>query len=416
MIDRNVRQLALSSLRHFRVTVINGPRQSGKTTLLRDLVADLGTFTTLDDDQTLQYALFDPTSFVDGVSSPLAIDEVQRGGDRLVLAVKASVDRSGRPGSFLLAGSTRFLTVPQLSESLAGRAEIIDLWPFSQGEIVGVRDRFIDVAFVDPRELVQTRPELLTREDLFARVVAGGFPEPLALPAEVRGRWFRNYLRTVIERDVVEASAVRQADELPRMVRLLAANTAGELVPSRIAGDLKLGDDATRRYLSLLELVGLLVRIPAWVPSLTTREKRHPKAVLVDTGLAAASLGLGLQSLLRAPSQMAGSLLESFVTMELVKQSTWADTPVVIRHWRDRGGAEVDLIVEAVDGRIVAIEVKASQSVTPADLRHLQRLRDALGDRFVAGIVLHLSTTAAQLGDRLCSLPVSTLWSQFSSQ
>lgn len=410
MLARFLSGPATSSQQVFRVTVINGPRQSGKTTLLNSLVGISGRYVTLDDDQTLEYALSDPADFVNGDSWPLAIDEVQRGGDRLVLAIKAAADRDTRKGHFLLAGSTRFLTVPHLSESLAGRAEILDLWPLSQGELTGIQESFIDIAFSDPTAFLGAQPEQLSRVELFSRVVSGGYPEMIDQSPATTRRWFRNYLRTVIERDIVEASAIRQADELPRLLRLLAANTAGELVPSRMAGDLHLGDDVVRRYLGLLEMVGLLVRTPAWLPSLTAREKRHSKATLVDTGLTAAILGLNHEVLAAAGAQMAGPFLESFVTMEIRKQLSWSDTGVQLRHWRDRSGAEVDLVMEAPDGRIVAVEVKAGTSVTAADTRHLSALRDRLGERFVAGIVLTTGQRPERFGDRIWALPVSALW------
>jgi uncharacterized protein len=411
MYQRFLAERVSESLSVFRVTVVNGPRQSGKTTLLRSFVANSGSYASLDDDRSLAYALTDPTDFVANGQAPFAIDEVQRGGDPLVLAVKSAVDTANRKGMFLLAGSTRFLTVPQLSESLAGRAEVLDLWPLSQGELAGARETFLDTAFESPTRFGESQLIGSTRAELLARVAAGGFPEVVDEPSKVRQRWFRSYLRTVIERDIVEASAIRQADEMPRLVRLLAANSSGELVPSRLAGHLRLGDDVVRRYLGLLELVGLLVRIPAWLPSLTSREKRHDKTVLVDTGLALAVLGISDDALATPGSPMAGALLEAFVIMELRKQLSWSDTGIELRHWRDRTGPEVDVILESPDGRIVAVEVKATSSVTAADVRHIAALRDRLGDRFISGVVLCTATRAARFGDRIWTLPVSSLWS-----
>jgi uncharacterized protein len=149
------------------------------------------------------------------------------------------------------------------------------------------------------------------------------------------------------------------------------------------------------------------------MPSLTTREKRHPKAVITDTGLACAVLGLDAKRLAAPASPMAGALLETFVTMELIKQATWSMTSPAIRHWRDRNGAEIDLVLEADDGRIVAIETKAAQTINPADTKHLAALRTVLGDRLKIGIVFHLGTRATSLGDRLLALPIQTLWGRY---
>ncbi len=416
MIERHLLRVALESLRSFRVTVINGPRQSGKTTLTRRLVdgvhgaGGVGSYWSLDDESVRAAARLDPHGFVEHGSSPMAIDEVQRGGNDVILAVKSVVDRRNDRGQFVLAGSTRFLSVPQLSESLAGRAEILDLWPLSQGELVGVRESFLDTLLTAPDHLTRQRFEVLDRPTLFGRLVRGGYPELIEASAVGAARWYRNYVRTVVERDIVEASAITQADELPTLLRLLAANTSGETVMARLAGDARMSVDTVTRYLALLELVGFVVRIRAWTPSLTSREKRHPKVTITDTGLACALLGRNADSLGMVGSPLTGPLLESFVTMELVKQLGWSDRQPTIRHWRDRNGAEVDLIIEDPDGTIAGVEVKAAATVSPGDVRHLSTLRDKLGERFSAGVLLYLGDGVVPLGERIWALPVSMMW------
>lgn len=410
VIERHLLRVAEESLRGFRVTVINGPRQSGKTTLAKQLVEGAGSYWSLDDESVRAAARLDPHGFVEQGSSPMAIDEVQRGGNDVVLAVKSIVDRRHDRGQFVLAGSTRFLSVPQLSESLAGRAEVLDLWPLSQGELVGVRETFLDVLLTDPDQLARRRFEQVDRRVLFDRLVRGGYPELVEAPPAQAARWYRNYVRTVVERDIVEASAITQADELPKLLRLLAANTSGEMVTARLAGDARMAVDTVSRYVGLLELVGFVVRIRAWTPSLASREKRHPKVVITDTGLTCGLLGRNANGLGMATSPLTGPLLESFVTMELVKQRGWSDRQPTIRHWRDRNGAEVDLIVEDDNGSIAGVEVKASSTVSPGDVKHLQGLRNKLGDRFTAGVVLYLGDRVVPLGERIWALPVSMLW------
>ena len=222
-------------------------------------------------------------------------------------------------------------------------------------------------------------------------------------------------MRTVVERDVVEASAITQADELPMLLRLLAANTSGEMVTARLAGDARMSADTVSRYVGLLELVGFVVRIRAWTPSLTSREKRHPKVVITDTGLACSLLGRDADALGMVTSPLTGPLLESFVTMELVKQCGWSSRQPTIRHWRDRNGAEVDLIVEDDSGTIAGVEVKAASTVSPADVKHLQGLRDKLGDRFTAGVVLYLGDRVVPLGERIWAFPVAMLWADLTT-
>ena len=411
MLERHLLLVAQDSLRSFRVTVINGPRQSGKTTLAKQLVGSSGTYWSFDDESVRAAARLDPHGFVERGPLPVALDEVQRGGDAVVLAVKSIVDRRNERGQFVLAGSTRFLAVPRLSESLAGRAEILDLWPLSQGELLGVRESFLDELLRDPAQLVNRRCEGIDRSALFDRLLRGGFPELIDSTPQMASRWYRSYVRTVVERDVVTSSAITQADELPTLLRLIAANSSGELVSSRLADDARMSVDTVSRYLGLLELVGLIVRIRAWTPSLTSREKRHPKVAITDTGLACALLGRNVDGLGSPLSQMTGPMLESFVAMELIKQRGWSQRQPAIRHWRDRNGAEVDLIIEDDDGTIAGIEVKASASVTPADVRHLRLLQEKLGSRFVAGVVLYLGDAVVQLGTALWAAPVSLLWS-----
>lgn len=411
VIKRHLLQVGHESLRSFRVTVINGPRQAGKTTLVGQLVEDEGSYWSLDNETVRAAALVDPHGFVDTGTYPMAIDEVQRGGNNLVLAVKSVVDSRQDRGQFILAGSTRFLSVPQLSESLAGRAEVLDLWTLSQGEICGVRERFLDVLISQPDQLPLRRCEQLPRDDLFARITRGGYPELIDAPPSIVPRWFRSYVRTVVERDVIEASAITQADELPTLLRLIAANSSGELVNSRLASDARLSSDKVDRYIGLLELVGLVVRIRAWTPSLTSREKRHAKAIITDTGLACGLLGRSAEALGSPLSPITGSMLESFVAMELIKQCGWSERQPTIRHWRDRNGAEVDLIIEDDSGSIGAIEVKASSSISASDARNLHVLRDKLGERFTAGVVLYLGQEIVPLGQSTWALPVSALWS-----
>lgn len=410
MFRRHLLEIAEESLQMFRVTVINGPRQSGKTTLAQQLVDPSGSYWSLDDEQVRSTARLDPHGFVEQAEKPMAIDEVQRGGDAVVLAVKSIVDRRNDRGQFVLLGSTRFLTVPQLSESLAGRAEILDLWPLSQGELLNVKETFIDALFDAPDQLLGRRREIVHRDDVFARVVKGGYPELMdASPSQSR-RWYRNYLRTVVARDIIEASAIRQAEELPKLLRLIAANSSGEFVIARLAGDARMSVELANRYVALLELVGLVARIRAWTPSLTSREKRHPKIVVTDTGLACGVLGRDIDGLGSPTSAMTGPLLESFVTMELVKQLGWSQTHATLRHWRDRNGAEIDLILEADNGTIAAIEVKASASVSESDVRHLRTLQQRMTDKFVAGVVLYLGDQVLPLGERIWALPISILW------
>lgn len=393
--------------------VLNGPRQAGKSTLLELMHQRMGgSLTTLDSRDALRSARTDPTGFVVDRPAPVFIDEVQRGGDPLVLAIKAAVDSHPMDhGRFVLAGSSRFLSVPTITESLAGRVRIVDVWPFSQGEIDGTGDRFIDLLFGETPELRALRPAALERPELFERVARGGFPVATSLSnPRLRRDFFVDYVATLTQRDLVELRRPRSVVDVARLVQAVLARTGQELVPATLARDLGLTHDTIRDYLGLLETIYLHHLLPAWSTNLSSRAVRRPKVHAVDSGLAAALLGVGAEALRRPDHPLAGPLLESFVAGELRRQLTWSETLARIYHYREQGGREIDIILESADGSVSAVEVKAARDVDEHDFRHLATLRDRLGERFVNGVVLHIGTHPYSFGDRLTALPVSALW------
>lgn len=410
---RRAASLLAEARETFRVVVVNGPRQSGKSTLLNLTAKPAGAeVVTLDDRAVLRLARTDPAGLVHDYPKPLFVDEVQRGGDPLVLAIKAWVDRHARQrGQFILAGSSRFLTVPTLSESLAGRVRIVDLFPFSQGEIEGTSDGFVDLVFNDPDGLRDVRPPALRRVEAMERVVRGGFPPVQQLEsARSRAAWFADYQRTLVQRDLAELRRVRQAVEVPRLIRLLAGLSGSELNMSLLARGLDLTGDTIRSYLALLETIYVHHTLPAWSAGFVSRAKRRPKIHFIDSGLAAAALGMNVERLSVPTEPRAGPLLESFVVGELARQRTWAETPVDLFHFRDREQREVDVVLESADGRVVGVEVKAAIDIDEADTRWLRWLRDHLGQRFVHGVVLHLGDRPLPFGDRITGLPLAALW------
>nr|WTA71393.1 ATP-binding protein [Micromonospora sp. NBC_00855] len=394
-----------------RVTVVNGPRQAGKTTLLEMfLTSHGGTYRSLDDREELAAALADPVAYVDNGDRPLIVDEVQRGGESLILAIKRRVDRNRVPGQFVLSGSTRFLTVPTLSESLAGRAAFVDLWPLSMAERTHSIEDFLQSKLGKPQEFLGTISPW-TRAQYLDLVTTGSFPEAIGMtnPAS-RRRWFTGYLRTVIERDIREFADIRHARALPRLMSMIAVRTGSPFVATDVGSGLSLSADTVSTYLQYLETVFLVAIAPAWSTNLVTRLTKAPKVFLTDSGLAANLTNTDAASLSRPGQRPLGSLVETFVFAELLKLKSLTCDAFEIMHYRDRDGREIDFILETPDGRIYAIEVKASASPHSDDARHLTWLRDKLGDRFTAGIVLHLGTKGFSYGDRILSLPLSALW------
>jgi len=412
LLRRNAMPSLLELLDTFRVVTVSGPRQSGKTTLVNAVVGNEreARVLSLDDEALLQAAIEDPAGFVATPSRPLVIDEVQRAGEPLVRAIKRQVDRDPRPGQFLLTGSADFLTVPQISESLAGRTVFLELWPFSQGEIEGVREGFIDRAFDDPEGLRAGPATVSSRPDVLERVCRGGYPEVQALTGRRRDAWFGAYVRTVIERDITELGNIRRGGDVPRLLRLLAARSGSEVVMQDVIRDADLARQTVFDYVALLRAVGLVHELPAWSRSLTSRAKRHPKLFIADPGLAAYLLGATPAALAEPGAPALGGLVETFAIAEVLRQRAWAERDVTLHHFRNRGGAEVDLVLEGRDGRAVGIEIKASSTVRIQHFRGLQIVRDELGKDFIHGFVLYLGDQALSFGDRLTALPIASLW------
>lgn len=409
-LPRNVAPALRSVLSEARVVALTGARQTGKTTLVRaEAQRAGGRYVTLDDEAQRLAVARDPLGALAG-PYPLVIDEFQLGGDELLRAVKRLVDADDTPGRFLLTGSAHFLTIPRISESLAGRVALIDLWPLSQGELRGRRDRFAERLFGSTAALRAIAPEPITPAAAFAAVEAGGYPEIRRLsPARRRG-WFSDYLRTITRRDVPTYADLRRVDELPRLLRLLAARTACELNLAAVSRELGMARTTLDPYVAMLELVGLFTRVPAWSTSLTSKVVKHAKGHVADTGLAASLLGATAETLGDPMHRARGPLLETFVALELAKQRTWAKVPFDLHHFRDRELFEVDLVLEADDGRVAAVEVKAAQSVGEKDLRGLDGLASRLGDRFVNGVLLYLGADVVPLGPRRTAMPLSALW------
>jgi len=409
---RAIEERYLETVAARRVTVLTGPRQAGKTTLVRgQLPATGGVMRSLDEPGTLAAALADPTAFAALDPKPLVIDEVQRGGEPLVRAIKARVDRDRSPGQFVLTGSSNFLTVPTISESLAGRAGFVEVWPFSQGELADRTDRFIDLIFAEgPAPLVDRRWDGVTRRELLERTCAGGYPEVHRLAPMQRSRWFADYVRTTIERDVVEMSGIRKVTETNQLLRLLAARSGGELVMQSVIEDSALERQAVYDRRAWLETIHLLATLPAWSRNLTRRVKRRPKVFVTDSGLAAWLLGKTVSALEDPTDPATGRLVETFVYAELRRQLTWAQIEATLFHWQDRNGAEVDFVLESSDGRVLAIEVKTGQTPKPEWFRWLAHMRDVLGEKFIAGVALYSGRDTLPFGERLLAVPISALW------
>ena len=391
------------------VVLINGARQTGKSTLARSIAGERGAanYFTLDDQPVLKAALDDPQGFLAGLARPVVLDEVQRAPD-LFVAIKAAVDRDRKPGSFLLTGSADILMLPRLSDSLAGRMEIITLWPLSQSEIdgepVSIMDRLFDGSVP---VFANAAPD---RNAIVQRIVRGGYPTLLSRLADVRrNAWFDSYIMTIVQRDVRDMADIDGLTEMPRLLAALAADAGSLLNLAGLSRDLGIPQTTLRRYLAILQTTFLVQLLPAWSPHLTSRIVKAPKLVLCDTGLIAYLTGMNAAGL--GGALPIGSLMENFAVMELRKLAAWSRTQPKLFHFRLHTGPEVDIVLEDRAGNIVGVEVKTSANVDGSDFRGLRTLAEAAGKRFRRGVVLYTGGQTVPFAANLHALPMEALWS-----
>jgi uncharacterized protein len=397
------------------VVAIVGPRQSGKSTLAEQIAVDRGArMVSLDELASRAAANSDPTRFIEESDLPLFVDEFQK-APALLDAIKSRVDRARRggrrpAGMFLLTGSANVWSTMRISESLTGRAERIHLWTLSQGEINGRRETFIS-------RLLEGRPPRLAsqpigRRPIAAAVVRGGYPEIVARgTGGRRAQWLQSYQEMTLERDARDLTErSRQLDDLPKLLQI-AGSRIGSLVDLTSMGRaIEMKRDSVRRYLRLLELLFLVRQVPAWKASLTQQLIKRPKLWITDSGLACQLVGFDEDRFVADETGVAGLLFENFVASEILKQASRLDRPMGLRHFRTPGGREVDIVGETNDGSVVGIEVKLGASPRKTDFSGLAHLRDALGDRFKAGVVLNTGAETLPFGERLWAVPVAGLW------
>ena len=409
MRGRHATDALLDALHDTPAVYLQGARQTGKSTLVRAVAERQhpAQYLTLDTAAALAAALNDPEGFVAGLERPIVIDEVQR-APALALAIKAAVDSDRRPGQFLLTGSASVMSLPALSDSLAGRMELHTLWPFSQGELANVRETFVDRVFAERLVTPDTVPT--TEKSLVDRVCTGGYPEIQTRRSHARRQaWFDSYVDAILQRDVRELANIERLSELPRLLALLASR-AGELLNfADLARTLGIPQTTLKRYMTLMEMTFLVRLLPAWFSNLGKRLAKAPKLLLADTGLLT-HLVEADENRLRRNRTLLGHVLENFVAMELIKQLGWSKPRRRLFHFRTESGSEVDLVLEDRAGRLVGVEVKSAASVRQQDFRGLETLARMTGDRFVRGVVLCTGTTAVPFGRNLFALPVSQLW------
>lgn len=388
------------------VVLLAGPRQAGKTTLVRQIAEQQGLrYLTLDDALTLLSAREDPIGMIRSLDRAV-IDEIQR-APQLLLAIKKSVDEDRRPGRFLLTGSANLMALPTVADSLAGRMETLSLLPLSQSEIESNPANWIDRAFTG--QLLQVDKPALGSE-LIERILCGGYPEAISRSSPRRRvSWARQYIDAIIQRDVRDVAGIDKLDHLPRFLRALA-QTAGQMCNyTKLGGQVGLDGKTAARYISVFEQMYLLKRVDVWARNRLNRVVKTPKLQFLDSGLLASLLGLNTEALNQDRMRL-GSLLESFVFSELLKHTTTADDDYDLMYYRDADKYEVDVVIENTAGQLIGVEVKAAASIKESDLRGLKKLASLAGDQFKMGVLLYDGTEIMPLSEKLWAVPLSTLW------
>jgi predicted AAA+ superfamily ATPase len=415
MNKRNLASRILAALTSAPAVFLGGARHTGKTALVKSLkAAGQRTYISLESATTLAGALADPIGFLRALPKPVTIDEVQR-APALLLAIKEDIDQDRQPGRYLLTGSANILTSSGVADSLAGSMEILTLYPFSQGETAGIKDDFIARIFAADFQSKATESWPWPRGRLLQAMILGGYPEVRARPrAERRAAWFESYLTTLIERDVRDIANLQDRGGLIRLLRLMAAHSGTLINASELGRASGLANSTLNRYLAVLEALFLVWFLPAWPTNLGKRLVKSPKLQLIDSGFAAYLCG-AYEERLAVDSSLAERFLESFVVSEIRRQTTWSEHPVELYHYSSYSGEKVDLVLEDRSGRVAAVEVRFSETLNPHEAKGLIHLRDALGEKFVRGVIFYLGAEILPLTDKILALPVSYLFSPYFS-
>lgn len=396
------------ALKDTPVVLLAGARQVGKSTLAQMLVTKkfAPRYITLDNPTVYAAAQSDPTGFLDELGTPAIIDEVQK-NPQLFPVIKYRVDRARKPGMYLLTGSANVLVIPKVSESLAGRMEIITLWPFSHDEIDGLQQTsFVDMLF---RSSFKPSPKNISRKDIANMILIGGYPSVVQRTAKVRrSAWFESYITSLVQRDLRDLSQLDHLHLMPKLLELFAARSGTLMNFAELARSAGIPETTLKRYTTLLEAVYLIVPVQAYSGNLSKRVIKTPKIFLNDPGLMCALLNI-TDTTSSLFAQMFGQLLETFVVMELIKQSGWSKIPFRIYHYRSHSGVEVDFVLESAQG-VVGIEVKAASQVDSKHFFGLRSLAESIGKKFIRGIVLYTGMEIVPFAKNLYAVPIGTMW------
>ena len=389
MIQRKMRDRLLIALDNFRVVMLNGPRQSGKTTLVKKLADELGMdYITLDDPDKLAMAQNDPLNFLSFYAKkPLVIDEIQF-ASQLVPYIKMMVDEQNTKGMFLLTGSADFMRMHEITESLAGRMVRYNLYPLANAELHKKHSNIIDALFDDKFLELDSYGGLTS---VLEATVRGGYPEIIDYDKSLRDDWFYSYIKSRIQKDILELKniSLSKLHIIKSLLQLLATYDAELLNYNTIAKKLQIANKTVLSYIELLEAMYIIKIVPSYHVNPSLRVVKSPKVHFIDTGLASYLLHVDEESLFANKDGSYGGLIENFVYSELLKEATYSENSVEVYHFRDLRKKEVDFVLENRRGDIIGIEVKAKASIKKSDLSGMIELARETKDRFTRGIIFY---------------------------
>ena len=403
LIPRKIQSRIEEALKDTPVITIHGPRQSGKSTLAK-LAAPAHEYISFDDQENYLFAQTDPVGFVKRLPENVILDEIQRLPE-LFKTIKSTVDQNRKPGRFILTGSANVLLLPRLSDSLAGRMEVINLLPLASCEI-----RRSSICLLEKILECDIEPEKNpANQSIEERIIDGGFPEPLQRSNEARKQdWHEQYVTSLIQRDIQELGNIRRLGDIPDFLLMLANHSAQLLNVSSLARNLQMHRKTVNDYLELLRQIFLVDLLPPWYTNRNKRQVKTPKLHLIDTGLACSLLDVNSQGLIKDRA-LTGHLLETYVYNELKRQASWSRTKIKFYHYRDIKHNEIDIIMETRSGELYAVEVKAASTVQKKDFRIIERFSKEVGKRFKFGVVFYDGDNVFPFGEKMLAVPLSWL-------
>ncbi len=400
--DRTVK----TAMQERRVLLLAGPRQCGKTTLVRQLESRQIEYRTLDDGTLWELAESDPAGFVQHNKEMLIIDEVQRVLP-LLPAIKKVVDEDNKPGQFLLTGSANVQTMLDVQESLAGRVAKIRLRTLSEGEITGAEPDFLNRCF---NQDFKDNGKIYSRDNIIQTAMRGGFPETIKLERRARTRWHRDYISALLERDLMDIVRIRQHEAMQELVKILAAWSSKFMDIANIGTNLSIRRPTLESYINALEALFIVERVQPWTKTDYGRVGKQKKLFMSDSGLMSSILGFREEQV-RLDSDRVGKLVETFAYNELAAQVDLSEDEYSLYHYRDREQREIDFIIERDDGALLGVEIKSAATAKKEDFKHLRWFKDNIaGERPFIGIVLYAGEHTGSFGDNLWVVPFGAMW------